>query len=63
MNTERALSGSPSLTVKQVAALEQVAPKTIRRLLQDGELPGYKVGRDWRVTVESFVAWRRGAAT
>lgn len=60
MNAEHAATGPSSLTVKQVAALEQVAPKTIRRLLQDGELAGYKVGRDWRVTVEAFVAWRKG---
>lgn len=62
MTTEQALAG-PSLTVKQVAALEQVKPRTILRLLRTSELPGYKVGRDWRVTPEALAAYRKRRAT
>lgn len=33
------------LTLKDIAALLKVAEKTVYRLAQRGELPGFKVGR------------------
>jgi len=39
----------PMLSVNQVARRLAVEPITIYRLLQSGQLTGYKVGRVWRV--------------
>ena len=38
----------PALTVKDVAALLNVDQKTIYRLAQKGEIPGFKVSGSWR---------------
>lgn len=37
------------LTPEQVAEHLQVLPKTVRKWLRDGQLPGVKLGRQWRV--------------
>jgi excisionase family DNA binding protein len=37
------------LTVEQVAEKLQMHPTIIRRMLANGELPGRKVGKAWRV--------------
>ena len=37
-----------ALTVRQVAELLSVAEKTVYRLAQRGELPGFKVAGAWR---------------
>ena len=37
-------------TPEQTAELLHVATKTIKDWLRSGELPGIKVGRQWRVT-------------
>ena len=36
------------LTLKQVAEWLQVSERTVHRLLTDGALQGFKVGRQWR---------------
>jgi excisionase family DNA binding protein len=41
----------PDMSVKQVAAEIGVVELTVRRLLNSGELKGYKLGRKtWRIT-------------
>jgi len=37
------------LSVKEVAALFRVCPKTVRRWISSGDLPATRPGRDWRV--------------
>ncbi|SDM08773.1 helix-turn-helix domain-containing protein [Aliiruegeria lutimaris] len=37
------------LTVKEVAALFRICPKTVRRWIAGGELPATRLGRDWRI--------------
>lgn len=49
------------LTVMEVAALLKVAPKTVRKLLRDGDFPckAVKLGNVWRIDardVAYFVA-------
>lgn len=37
------------LTPEEVAERLKVLPKTVRKWLREGSLPGVKVGRQWRV--------------
>ena len=37
------------MDVEQVAAYLGLHPLTVRRLARDGEIPAFKVGRQWRV--------------
>jgi len=47
----------PALTVKDVAALLNVDQKTIYRLAQRGEIPGFKVSGSWRFQRADIVDW------
>lgn len=44
------------LTVKDVARELHVHEETVKDWLRSGKLPGFKVGRDWRVRRESLDA-------
>ncbi|MBF6567902.1 MAG: helix-turn-helix domain-containing protein [Candidatus Binataceae bacterium] len=52
------------LTVNELADYLRVHRSTIYRLLKKGELPGFKIGSDWRFNIEAIDAWRlhQGAA-
>ena len=41
---------SEILTVKEAAALLKTSRQQIRRMIQNGELPAVKVGREWRIS-------------
>jgi excisionase family DNA binding protein len=45
------------LTIPQVAEKLQVSEKTVRRMLISGELPGYKIGGQYRVGPTELAAW------
>lgn len=47
----------PALTVKDVAALLNVDQKTIYRLAQKGEIPGFKVSGSWRFQRVDIATW------
>ena len=42
------------LTVKEAAALLKTTRQQIRKMIQSGELPAVKVGREWRIPAESL---------
>lgn len=46
---------SEILTVKEVAYLLKTTRQQVRKMIQNGELPAVKVGREWRVTMEVLV--------
>ena len=49
------------LTAEQVADKLQLHPRTVRRLLTNGELPGAKIGtREWRVSAAVLRAFVEG---
>jgi excisionase family DNA binding protein len=56
----------PAMTVRGIAEFLNVDAKTIYRLAQRGDLPGFKVSeswRFWRPDQEAWVADRKGQAT
>jgi excisionase family DNA binding protein len=62
-NAEVAAPADPEvLTVEQAAELLQVDTDTIRALARQGELPGRKVGREWRFSRAAVLAWLGGDA-
>ena len=48
------------LTTAQLAELLQTDEKTVRAIAQKGELPGRKVGRDWRFSRAGVLDWLAG---
>jgi len=50
------------LTVQDVSKLLRVHPSTIYRMLKRNQLPAFRVGSDWRFTVEAIDHWLRSAA-
>ncbi len=58
------LSGAKVITIGELSEYLRVHRSTLFRLLKNGQLPGFKVGSDWRFNVETIDQWRmrRGAA-
>ena len=48
---------TPLMTIDEVAAYLQFHPLTVRRLARDGEIPAFKIGRQWRVKRELLDRW------
>jgi excisionase family DNA binding protein len=46
------------VTVKELSKYLRVHPSTIYRLLKRGELPGFKLGSDWRFSLDAIDRWR-----
>lgn len=57
-------TGSKVFTVNELSEYLRVHRSTIYRLLKKGQLPGFKIGSDWRFNVEAIDEWRlqQGAA-
>ena len=47
----------PAMTVRDVAAFLNVDEKTIYRLTQKGDLPGFKVLGSWRFQKPDIESW------
>lgn len=45
------------LTPEEIAAKADLHVVTVRRIIQRGELPAYKLAGQWRVEPEDFDAW------
>ncbi len=50
-------STPPAMTVREVAAYLNVNEKTVYRLAQRRELPGFKVAGAWRFRPEDIQTW------
>jgi len=46
------------LTVSEISDYLRVHRSTVYRLLKKGQLPGFKIGGDWRFTIEAIDQWR-----
>jgi excisionase family DNA binding protein len=42
------LMGEEILTIREVADLLKLHPKTVNKLANSGRLPAYRIGRQWR---------------
>lgn len=49
---------SKVLTVQEVSSYLRVHPSTIYRMLKKNQLPAFRVGSEWRFTVEAIDKWR-----
>jgi excisionase family DNA binding protein len=45
------------LTLEEVAALLKVSPGAVRSCAEEGELPGRRLGKDWRFARAAVLAW------
>lgn len=52
------------ITIGELSEYLRVHRSTLYRLLKKGQLPGFKIGSDWRFNVEAIDRWRmqQGAA-
>lgn len=48
---------TPVMTVREVAAFLKVNEKTVYRLAQRGDLPGFKVAGAWRFQIRDIDGW------
>ena len=53
-------TGPEVLTGEQLAELLQVDVKTVRELAARGEIPGRKIGREWRFSRRAVLDWLAG---
>ncbi len=51
------------LTVEEIAERLRVKVYTVRIWIRKGELPAYKVGRDYRIRKEDFEEWLKKRRT
>ena len=49
--------GRTAMTVQEVAEYLNVDPKTVYRLVNRGNLPGFKVGGTWRFQKDDIDDW------
>ena len=48
------------LTLKETAELLQVSGRTVWRMVQQKELPAFKVGAQWRFRESDLAQWLQG---
>ena len=49
---------SKVLTVRELSEYLRVHPTTVYRLLHAKQLPGFRVGSDWRFSIDMIDRWR-----
>ena len=42
------------LTVKEAASLLKTSRQQVRKMIQSGDLPAVKVGREWRIRMDTL---------
>ena len=48
------------LTVRELSEYLRVHPTTVYRLLRARQLPGFRVGSEWRFSIDMIDRWRSG---
>ena len=58
MSEDRSIEDMPvMLTIAEVAEYLKLHELTVRRLAREGELPAFKVGRQWRIKRDLLESW------
>jgi len=52
-------TGVQILNVSELSEYLRVHKTTIYRLLREGKLPGFRIGGDWRFSVDAIERWQR----
>lgn len=52
-----AVESDDIMTIEQLAAYLKISQSTLYKLVQDGKLPGQKVGKCWRFHKEAIDRW------
>lgn len=47
------------ITVKEVAKELDLAPFTVREMLRNNKMPGYREGREWRIVRSEYDEWKK----
>jgi len=47
------------LTVAELSEYLHIHRTTIYRMLREGKLPGFRIGSDWRFSLEAIEEWAR----
>lgn len=55
--SQQSLENAIFYTSAQVAEKLQFNQQVVVRKLQTGEIPGYKIGKDWRISDQQLAAW------
>ena len=50
---------NPILTIAELSEYLQIHRTTIYRMLREGRLPGFRIGSDWRFSLEAIEQWLR----
>jgi excisionase family DNA binding protein len=45
------------MTVRELSSYLRVHPSTIYKLLRRGEIPGFRIGTDWRFSADVIDNW------
>jgi excisionase family DNA binding protein len=56
---ESSLLANRMLTAQELATYLRVNRSTVYRLLKKGELPGFRIGSEWRFRIEDVNRWFR----
>jgi excisionase family DNA binding protein len=51
------------LNVSELSEYLRIHKTTIYRMLREGRLPGFRIGSDWRFSVEAIEQWQRDQTT
>jgi excisionase family DNA binding protein len=57
---EKRLAHKDILTAEEVAQWLQLHPDTVRIKARTGEIPGRKIGREWRFSRRQLLEWIEG---
>lgn len=52
--------GKDFLSADEAAEMLNLHPRTVRRLLASGDLPGVRLGRQWRISAAALKAYMEG---
>ena len=57
------MAEEPLLSVEEVATRLKINPTTVYRLVRRGQIPGFKVGDQWRFSQEMLDSWMKDQTT